>query len=77
MLGVAEVDQCIEARHSLEHDVAALAPITTVRTSELDELFATKAHCARAAGSGTDEDFRLVEEMHARELGDAGGQGNL
>ena len=65
MLGVAEVDQGIEARHCLEDDVAALAAVAAVGPAELDELLAPEADRARAAGAGADENLRLVEEMHA------------
>src|SRR6185369_15667348 len=64
MLGVAEVDERIEAGHRLEHDVAALAPVPSVGAAELDELLAPEADRPRAAGAGTDENLGLVEEMH-------------
>ena len=64
MLGVAEVDQRIEAGHRLEDDVAALAAVAAVGPAELDELLAPEADRARAAGAGADEDLGLVEEMH-------------
>ena len=77
MLGVAEVDQGIEAGHRLEHDVAALAAVAAVGPAELDELLAPEADRAGAAGARPHVDLGLVEEMHGRELGDAGEEGNL
>src|SRR6185503_1439288 len=53
MLGVAEVDERVEVRHRLEHDVAALAAIAAVGPAELDELLAPEADRPRAAGAGT------------------------
>src|SRR5579871_6224168 len=60
MLGVAKVDQRIEAGDRLEDDVAALAAVAAVGTAELDEFFAAKADRPGAAGPGTDIDLRLV-----------------
>ena len=64
MLGVAEVDQRIEAGHRFEHDVAALAAVAAVGAAELDELFAPEADRARPAGARAHENLGLVEEMH-------------
>ena len=64
MLGVAEVDQRIEAGHRLEDDVAALAAVAAVGAAKFDELLAPEADRAGAAGAGADEDLGLVEEMH-------------
>ena len=47
MLGVAEIDQRIEARHGFEDDVAALAAVAAVGAAEFDELFAPEADRAR------------------------------
>ena len=52
MLGVAEVDERIEAGHRFEDDVAALAAVAAVGPAELDELLAPEADRARAAGAG-------------------------
>ena len=72
MLGVAEVDQRIEAGHRFEDDVAALAAVAAVGPAEFDELLPPEADRARAAGARADEDLGLVEEMHrGRELGDS------
>ena len=77
MLGVAEVDKRIQALHRLEHNIAALAAVAAVGPAIFDELLAAEAHRARSAGAGANEDLGLVEEMHGRELGEAGGEGNL
>ena len=66
MLGVAEVDQRIEAGHRLEHDVAALAAVAAVGPAIFDELLAPEADRAGAARAGADEDLGLVEKMHGR-----------
>src|SRR4029079_6575390 len=78
MLGVAEVDQRIEAGDRLEDDGAALAPVTAVGPGGLDELRAPGADGARAAGAGLHVDLGLVEEVHReRGLGDVGDKWNL
>src|SRR4029079_18098612 len=64
MLGVAEVDERVEAGHRFEHDVAALAPVAAVGPAALDELFAPEADRAGAASAGLHVDFGLVEKMH-------------
>src|SRR5438477_8797768 len=64
MLGVAEVDQRIEAGHRLEDDVAAVAAVAAVGSAEFDELLAPERDRAGAAGAGADENLGLVEEMH-------------
>ena len=51
MLGVAEVDQRVEAGNRLEHDVAALAAVAAVRAAIFDELLAPEADRAGAAGA--------------------------
>ena len=71
MLGVAKVDQRIEARHRLEDDVAALAAVAAVGTAELDELLAPEADRAGPARARAEENLGLVEEMHGRALGEA------
>ena len=66
MLGVAEVDQRIEARHRLEHDVAALAAVAAVGPAELDELLAPEARPRRGRRRPDFTiDLGLVEEMHS------------
>ena len=64
MLGVAKVDQRVEAGDRLEDDVAALAAVAAVGAAIFDELLAPEADGAGAAGAGADEDLGLVEEMH-------------
>ena len=68
MLGVAEVDQRVEAGDRLEDDVAALAAVAAVGAAIFDELLAPEADRAGAAGAGADEDLGLVEKMHGRDL---------
>ena len=70
MLGVAEVDQRIEAGNRLEDDVAALAALAAVGAAIFDELLAPEADRARPAGAGADEDLGLVEKMHGRAISD-------
>ena len=64
MLGVAKVDQRVEAGDRLEDDVAALAAIAAVGAAIFDELLAPEADGAGAARAGADEDLGLIEEMH-------------
>ena len=66
MLGVAEVDQRIEALDRLEDDVAALAAVAAVGPAIFDIFLAPEADRARPARAGADEDLGLVEEMHGR-----------
>ena len=75
MLRVAKVDQRIEARDRLEHDVAALAAVAAVGAAELDELLAPERHRAGAAGARLHENLGLVEEMHCG--AELGGRFNL
>src|SRR3546814_18287080 len=74
MLGVAKVDQGIEALDRLEHDVAALAAVAAVGPAIFDILLAAEADRARTAGTGADEDLGLVEELHRRDI--EGREGN-
>src|SRR4051812_13179704 len=66
MLGVAKVDQGVEALDSFEDDIAALAAVAAVRAAIFDIFLAPESDCAGAAGAGADEDLGLVEEMHGR-----------
>ena len=68
MLGVAEVDERIEAGHGLEHDVAALASVSAVGSAELDELLAQEGYGAGSTIAGAHIDLGLVEEFHAARL---------
>src|SRR3546814_1280686 len=72
MLGVAEVDQRVEAGDGFEDDVAALAAVAAVGAAIFDIFLAPERHGAGAAVAGLDEDLGLVEEMH----GGAFGRGN-
>ncbi len=74
MLGVAEVDQRVEALDRLEDDVAALAAIAAVGAAIFDIFLAPEADRAGAAGAGADEDLGLVEEMHRAHLGTSGAE---
>ncbi len=64
VLGVAEVDQRIEAGDRLEHDVPALAAVSAVGPAIFDVFLAPEAHSPRPARAGANEDLGLVEEMH-------------
>ena len=68
MLGVAEVDQGVQALDRLEDDVAALAAVAAVGAAIFDIFLAPEADRARPAGAGADEDLGLVEEMHGPAL---------
>ena len=68
MLGVAKVDQRVEAGDRLEDDVAALAAIAAVGAAIFDVLLAPEADGAGAAGARADEDLGLVEKMHGAPL---------
>ena len=72
MLGVAEVDQGVEALDRLEDDVAALAAVAAVGAAIFDVLLAPEADRAGPAGAGADEDLGLVEEMHGGHVGHGG-----
>src|SRR5579883_2282400 len=74
VLGVAVVDQGVEAVDALDDDVAAAPAVTAVRAAELDELLAAKADAACAAVAGADEDFGLVEEFHGLDSGNEKGE---
>ena len=64
VLGVAKVDQRVEAGHRLEHDVAALAAVAAVGPAILDVLLAPERHRPWAAGARLHENLGLIEEMH-------------
>src|SRR6185369_15727406 len=73
MLGVAKVDQSIEAGHRLENDVAALAAFAAVGAAIFDIFFAPEADRSRAARTGADEHLGLIEKMHSASLRRCGG----
>src|SRR3546814_13915135 len=68
MLGVAKVDQGIEALARLEHDVAALAAVAAVGPAIFAILLEAEADRARPAGTGADEDLGMVEEIPHRHI---------
>src|SRR5207253_4074363 len=70
MLGVAEVDQGIEALDRFEDDVAAFAAVAAIGAAIFDIFLAPEADGARAAGTGAEEDLGLVEEMHGGDVGE-------
>src|SRR3546814_10169524 len=63
MLGVAEIDQRVEAVDGLEDDVAAFAAVAAVGPAIFDELFMAKAHRTGAAGARAHENLGGIEEM--------------
>ena len=75
MLGIAKVDQCVQAGHGFENDVSALAAVAAVWSAIFDVFFTPKADGTRAAATGTDENLGLVEKMHERSL--SGADGNV
>src|SRR5690606_27359800 len=64
VLGVAEVDQRIEAGHRLEYDVAAAAAVAAVRPTVLDIFLTPEADRPRAARTGLQEYLGLIEKVH-------------
>src|SRR5690606_26172198 len=64
VLLIAKVDQRVQVLDALDPDVAALAAVTPVRTTELDELLAPETDASGPAIPGADIDFGLVEELH-------------
>ena len=65
VLGVAEIDERIEAGHRDHHDIAALAAVAAVRPAVLDELLPPETDGAGATGTGLEIDLGLIEKMHA------------
>ena len=51
-------------------DVPVLTTIAAIGATIFNIFFAAKADGARAAGAGTDVDFRLIKEMHGPPLGE-------
>ena len=60
MLGVAKVDQRVEAGHRFKDDVAALAAIAAVGAAIFDIFLTPKANGTAAAPARFDVDFCLV-----------------
>src|SRR3546814_15728941 len=70
MLGIAKVDQRVEAGDRFEHHVAALAAVAAVGAAIFDIFFTPETDGAGAAVAGLHENLGLVEEMH-RQIGRA------
>ena len=64
VLLVAIVEQGIEPRHRLDHDIAAAPAVAAVGTAELDELLAAERDAAVPAVAGANVDLGLIEEFH-------------
>jgi hypothetical protein len=64
MLCIAKVDERVQARHRLEHDVPTLAAVAAVGPAIFDVLLPPKTHRPRPAGAGADINLGLIEEMH-------------
>ena len=65
VLLVAVIDERVEIWYALDPDVAALASVAPVRSTELDELLAPEADAAITAVAGLDIDFRQIQKFHA------------
>ena len=68
MLGIAKVDESIEAGDGFENNVTALAAVATVGATIFDEFFAAKRNGAGSACAGGNVDFCLIEKMHGAPL---------
>ena len=77
VLGVAVVDQSVEAVDRLDHDIAAAAAIAAARAAVLDELLAPERDAAVAAVAGADIDLGFIEEFHRLSVSQGGCSGNL
>ncbi len=66
MLGIAKVDQRIEAADRFEDDVATLAAIAAIGAAIFDIFFAAEGHRALSAGTRANENLGLIEKMHGR-----------
>src|SRR5690606_36103668 len=64
VLGIAKVDQRVEAGHGFEHDICALAAIAAVRPAIFDIFLAPEADGPGTARAGADIYLGLIEEMH-------------
>ena len=64
MLGIAKVNQRIEAGDGFEDDITAFAPIAAVRPTILHQFFAAETDGAGAAPAGADKNLGLIKEMH-------------
>src|SRR5205814_1738919 len=68
MLGVAEIDERVEAGHRFEDDVAALAAIAAVGAAIFDIFLKPEADRTRPARARADEYLCLIEKMHRAPL---------
>jgi hypothetical protein len=64
MLGIAEVDQRVEAFNRQEDNIAAFTAIAAVGAAILNIFFTPETDSARPALTGADIDFGLIEKMH-------------
>src|SRR5688500_3114960 len=72
MLLVAIVDEGVQPFDGFCPDIAALAAVTPIGTSELYEFFAAKADAARTPIARAEIDLCLIEELHGEWLGPRG-----
>ena len=64
VLGIAKIDQGVEAVDSLCNDIPAPATITAVRPAELNVLFAPERAGASTTVAAANEYLGFVEELH-------------
>ena len=64
MLGVAEIDQRIEAIDTFENDVTALAAVAAIGAAIFHELLAPERHGPITPGTGGNENLGLIEKVH-------------
>ena len=64
MLGIAKVDQRIEAFHSTKDNVSPLAAIASVGSAKLDIFLAPETDSTGPAPTGAHVDLGLIEKMH-------------
>jgi hypothetical protein len=65
MLGVAEINQRIQASDGFGDNIAAPTAIAAIRAAEFDEFLAPKGNDAVTAITGFHPDFRFIKELHA------------
>src|SRR5690606_32601174 len=65
MLGVAVIDQRVQAIDAFDDDIAALAAVAAVRPAELDELLTPERHAAVAAVARLEVNLPLIQKLHA------------
>ena len=64
VLGIAIVDQGVEAINRLDHHIAAAAAIAAIRAAELDVFLAPERDDAVTAVAGLHEHLGFIEEFH-------------